>query len=295
MSFKAKNFLVSIVIMWPSFFIFIFSMIHIFRVHRSLSTPLLVFIYIFGSLLITLLWAGSVQLFSKDVKGQNAIMGELEKNGYTEHFLEVTSAEVYRLKEKNTSPSSRMYNIYLGYILNLANAYGYMDNTNAALETIALINPEDLKRKSQDKNPNFRMNLINYFNVQMNICEDIRDLERLDRVMYDASPYLEEFYGKNFQHDASINEAYTIYYLMHGDISTATQYANNSIGRSDKLNRYVGNLLMAKILKYQGRYNEAFSYTEVARNFATSPASKQFIEKLANEINALQNAHPYFG
>ena len=293
MSFKAKNMLVSIIFMWPSFFLFIFSMFHILHLHRSIPTSVQVLIYIFGSLVLALLWTAAIHLFSPDVKGQNAIMGELETNGYSEHFLEVTSAEVYRLKEKNMTPSSRMYNIYLGYVLNLANAYAYMDNTNAALETIALINPEDLKRKSQDKNPNFRMNFINYFDVQMNICEDMKNSERLDRVMYDASPYLEEFYGKNFQHDASINEAYTIYYLMHGDFSTATQYANNSIGRSDNLNRYVGNLLMAKILKYQGRYTEAFYYTEVARNFAKAPASIQFIEKLSSEIKTLQNATPY--
>ena len=220
--------------------------------------------------------------FSKSVKSQNAIMTEFEKNGYSEKFIELSSAEVNRLGANTVK--TRFNNIYVNYVLNLANAYLYHEDIQNAMETINRLSPEELKDNLDTGNLITMIALLNYFDMQINICDEMKDLNRLQRVMADARPYFEKYRGKSPTADTIINESNCFYFRMMGQYDEAMRYADECLKKKDKLNGYVGNLLKATVFADMGRVPEALQCVDDARGFTRNVASIQQAEALRGKI-----------
>ena len=214
-----------------------------------------------------------ITLFSKNVKGQNAIMEEQEKNGYSDRYVMLLHDEVERLS------SRPLTQISVNYILQLANVYLMKEDVNAAITTVNLLNPERDKKFFNSFSQQGKRNLLCYYDVQVCICEELWDAGRAERVMKDAMPMINSFYGSNKTLDLLIDEILSIYYIVYGQYGNAMKYADHCLTFTD--NRYalfVGNLQKAKIYGYIRDKSSGLEYLRQAESYGQKPFQKDVVE-----------------
>jgi hypothetical protein len=186
--------------------------------------------------------------------------GELHDHGYTPKYLEMMKKVVEELKPtpgKRDFPSS---------VVRLANAYLVFDQPDAAYQTINLLNPNALKSKFTSS-PADQSMLMNYYDVQMAVCEELCDLRRADAVMQDARPFIDRVYKSSSLTDLAIDEMCCTYYCMYGDFGIAQSFADHCMSKQGNYILF-GHLLNAKICNYQGDYKGADSYLHAAEQVA---------------------------
>ena len=274
MGFKARSMLICIIITWPCYALMLYWVLR----RDAMQGGVKFLICCFGGLLVAFLVTLVIQTFSKNVKGQNAIETEFEKNGYSDRYIEITQSEIDRLKGKSIS------RYYIRYVVLLANAYLFRKEPHRALETINLINPENLKNHTKKNAPVDQSQLMQFFAVQMCVSEDLNDLQRAHNVMNDAAPYITQYYGKIISTDILIDEMYVTYYCMCGDFSNAMKYADHTLLRSIKGVEYIGYALKAKVFLSMGNLQEARNNLEISRGYAKKKMEFDYIEQYDEKI-----------
>lgn len=290
MGFKGRSFWICAVLCTFMYY----AMVHFWgisnRIFGGIENFILRELVVFtASFVLSVITTLLIMVFSKSVKNQNAIMTEFEKNGYSEKFIELSSAEVNRLGA--TAAKNRFSGIYVNYVLNLANAYLYREDLRNAMETINRLSPGEMKDSLDTGNLITVIALLNYFDMQITICDEMKDLNRLQRVMMDARPYFEKYRGKSSTADTIINESNCFYFRMMGQYDEAMRYADECLKKKDKLNGYVGNLLKATVFADMGRVPEAMQFIDDAGKFTGNVASIQQAEALRGKI---RKEHPGF-
>ena len=275
MNFKTRSIIISIVFSWPldSFMLYFLTM------RSSLTGGTRFWICFGGGLVISMLMVFGIQLFSANTRNQNAIEGELEKNGYSDRFIELSQAEVNRLSSKRPHQQ-----YYIRYVINLANAYLYKKEPYQALEAINMLNPNYLKHNTVKSNPVELAQLLSYYSVQMCICEDLNDLQRAHNVMNDAEPILEKCKGKGTATDIISDEMNVTYCCLCGDFETAMDYAEHTMVRSIKGQEYIGYALRAKVFLKMGNLREARKNLDIATGYAKKKLEMDFIEQFDEKL-----------
>ncbi|MBR4581492.1 MAG: hypothetical protein IKO32_09685 [Lachnospiraceae bacterium] len=98
MSFKYRTYLICTALTWPAWSLMFFVLLRRSRSIESGGTKAL--IIILGGLILSLLINLVIVVFSKNVRNQNAIMSELETNGYSDKLRELLEEEIERLGNK---------------------------------------------------------------------------------------------------------------------------------------------------------------------------------------------------
>ena len=287
LSFKQKSSLFALIALWPidSILIAYISNILNIELFSGLDNFLKVILYILTGLITTVIMIICINSFSPLVKGQNAIMTELEQNGYTMRFIELTEAEINRII--SSGKVYKLYRYFSQYVRFQADCYLYVDNVNAALSSIGRINLKDMQTylKGLDSNA-----FLGYFDVQMAISEELNDPARAYAVMQDAQSYLQKEYGKSVGGDLIANEIYCQYYLTVGNYSTALEYAQRCLVRASiPFCTFLGNALSFKVYIKEGLLAQAATALTSAEKAATSCFEKQAIAKLRNELKNAQS------
>ena len=210
---------------------------------------------------------------------QAQIQTEFEKNGYSDHYIEITQAEVNRLTQVGDTSQ-----IYIGYVRNLTNAYLSRHNHDAAIATINLINPEELMKRNKNK-PFDNYFMLQFFDIQMAICESLQDPNRAYAVMRDAMPYIESGYGKSNGADVVIDEIYVKYYCTIKDFNQAFVYADHALHKGDnRIFGYIGNLFYAGIYENTGEFDKAEEHIDIAESYTKKNIEKKTIEMARSEL-----------
>ena len=279
MNFKWKSILFSLILTWPCYALMLYWILRRFH----LGGGILFLICFFGGLLIAFIVTFAIQLFSPTVKNQNAIEIEMEKNGYSDRYIELTQAEVDRLSKKGISK------YFIRYVLLLSNAYLARKEPYKALDTISIIDPERLKIHTKKNSPMEQNQLLQFFDVQMCISEDLNDIGRAQNVMNDAAPYLQQFYGKTVMADYNIDEIYVTYYCLCGDYNNAMKYADHALMKSVKGAEFVGYGLKAKVYVKFGDFAEARRNLDTAKGYAKKRTAQDYLKMYEDKmIEAMQ-------
>ena len=212
------------------------------------------------SLLVAILCTLSTWTFNKHNKMKLDAEAELVANGYSPKYLELLKKQVDALSQ---NPGNRNF---APAVVRLANAYLVFDEPDAAFHTINRLNPMALKTKFTSSSADQKI-LMDYFDVQMAVCEEINDLMRADAVMQDARQFIDRIYRKSLMTDLNIDEMCCCYYCMYGDFKIAQSFADHVAGYRGTMVFY-SHLLNAKICNYRGDYNGADSYLDAARKLA---------------------------
>ncbi len=282
MSYKQKTFLVDMIISWP-LYVILFSVLGLLLpdsiFHNFWMTVAISFVV---SLIMVLI----IINFTPLNKNLISIMGELEKNGYTDRFFMLSEQEIQRLI--SAGRVYKDYRFFCQYIVYQADGYMLLGNINAALDTLNRINLKDMQSflKKMDNNT-----FLIYFDLQMCLSEELNDPARANAVMQDAASFIESALGKGIYPDLLIFETYAVYYLVTGDTAKAEEYAERCIKRENiPLCAYEGNAIHAKICIKTGRFEEADQYiAKIEQNAGTAALQKQVASILRGKLNAAQN------
>ena len=220
---------------------------------NGLSTGMY-YLAVFGiSLAITIIVLLCTLLFSAKGRIQLDIEGELQKNGYSDKYYEMLSAEVNRLAAKNDTKD----NLYTDYVSKLANYYLIKGRYTEAYNTINTLNLNVLKYNAR-KDDAGKMRLLMYYDVQLCVCDDLQDVERAHRIMDDAKEFINVMSGnRSAMMKLAVNEFCSTYYAMIGSYDIATEYATKMAGSDPVNGKFYGNMQFIKILCHQGRFDEA--------------------------------------
>lgn len=284
LNYKQKTYILDMVIMWPSVIIAMYLLfdlwdiwnISFFENMNGFFKFLFVAVTAFFCALLLLVFFLNAYPISKN---HLEIMMELEQKGFTQRFFDLSEKEINRII--SVGRVYKDYRFFAMYVTFQANGYIYNGNIYAAVDSISRINLKDLQTflKKIDKNT-----FLGYFDVQMTICDKLNDPFRADAVMQDAKPYLQKEYGKSVFYDMIINEVYTSYYILKGDMDKAMEYAQSCIKGDDQYRAYIGNLLIARVCLKGGKLKEASEHVDSAEKYAVNQLQKQGIEKLRREI-----------
>ncbi len=286
MGYRARSIAICTVLTGPIYAFLVFRIIRWgwLPFTFGMSVGLRLLISIIAGFVIAFVASVLILYLNPKSRAQAAIQTEYEKNGYSDRYIELLQAEVNRLSGKNDTSQ-----IYLGYIRSLANAYLFHHDYQAAIETINLISPEVMMRKMGNY-PGGGMQTVQYFGVQMAICESLKDPNRAEAVMRDAYPYIQANYGKSALGDIIIDEYYIMYYCIFGNYDQAFVYANHGMNRGDKPRfRLYGNVLYARVYMNMGDYDNADRYLDEASTYAKTNNEKRTVLMEKEEVKRKRN------
>ncbi len=288
MSYKQKTYIVDMFLMWPVCMIAIYLLFDLWDIWDlaffANMNGFLKFIFaavaaFFSALLLLIFFLNAYPISKNHLE----IMTELDKNGYTQRFFELSEKEINRII--SAGRVYKEYRFFAMYVIFQADGYLFSDNVYAAIDSINRLNLKDLLTflKKIDKN-----SFLGFFDVQMAICDELNDPFRAEAVMQDAAPYLQKEYGKSVVYDMMINEVYTLYYTLKGDSDKAMECAQSCIKGDDPYRSYIGNLLIAKVCLKCGRLEEASERVDAAEKNAVNQLRKQALEKMRRDIERVK-------
>ena len=272
MSFKVRTFLISFIIcgIFMSLMLLLYSSSGHFMAKLFPDGGMRILMcFVFG-FLIGFIVSLFVFLFSKNVKQQNEIMDELEKNGYSDRFIQLLRAEVSRLSY------TKLTQISLNYIIMLADAYLLRGNPQEAANIINLVNPK--------KNPIFSpttpmgtSNQIKFYNVQMGICEPLGQVDRANNIMREAMPILNSNMGKSMQNDMFIWETFSVYNILIGRYDEAMRYADSFFKYNNRAAKILGNIMKTRVCYYLRDGSSAYQYYTEAEKLVEKPVERDMM------------------
>ena len=278
MSFKVKSFLLSLVfctLLYTLMFIHFSSERHfLYTVFPDGGARILLCLG-FG-LVASFLTSAGVFLFSKNVKGQNAVMEEFETNGISDRYIYLLQTEV------NKGVNKPMTQFQLNYILQLADAYIMKGNPNAAINTLGLFGPVQTQKLMSPKAPMGESNRIKYYDLQMSISEQLHSPDRANNIMQEAMPVLMKYRGKGGSIDLVICETLCIYYLLIGRYDEALKSVEFCDKYDNKHARFLNNVQRVRIYSYLGDTNAAHQYYSAAASMVEKPSQRDIMAYLNN-------------
>lgn len=280
MSFKYRTYLICTALTWPAWSLMLFVLLRRSRFIESGGTKAL--IIILGGLILSLLINLVIVVFSKSVRNQNAIMSELETNGYSDKLRELLEEEIERLGNKTIN------RVYIDYVFKLTNVYLTHRRPQDALYCINRLDIEGLKRHIDIKKDTDRTILWVYFCIQMSICEELGDVNRAHNVFADARPYLDQYSGKGNITDAIALEVYSIYYRILGQYEQSIMCAEQMISQKNRLAKVDGYLLKGYTLALLGDFEQADTYVHESFEQAKSKAEMDIVDSMRGKINDLK-------
>ena len=283
LNFKQRTTLISILACWPIFGLFL-SYIDIAPEITGFVRFLL---YALAALLLSVILNFLLQTFSPATRAQNAIMIELETNGETQHFIELTEQEINRLITSNKA--YKFYRFFSQYILLQADAYIMQHNPQAAIQSINRLNLQDMQTHLKGHLSMDRF--LGYFDVHMAISEELKDAARANAVMQDAGPYLQKVNEKNIGYFIIANEIHILYFLSIGNPAKAYEYARKYFEHSgNRFCSFLANAYSAKIFTKTGQFTDAERFLQNASQQTTStPNQRQILAYLREDLNRARN------
>ncbi len=227
-----------------------------------------------------------ISVLSPLAKNQNEIMVELEKNGYSERFIQLAEQEINRLI--STGKAYQNYRYFCNYVRIQADAYLYCDDVNSAINGIGRINLRDMQTylKKLDHRA-----FLEYFDIQMMISEELKDAARADAVMNDAAVYFPKEIGKDAVADIIVSEIQSTYYLIAGDLANAYECAQKCFTfKGHPAYEYVGYALCAKVHIAGGRLADAADCIAKMEAISKKSYQKQGAAYLRRKLSIAQNA-----
>ena len=229
----------------------------LFAEHRFLSCFV-------GGIILAIVTTVCIMLFSKDTKGQNEILSEFEENGYSDRYISLLQSEVRRHSIEYRSNNHKNNINYIECLERLADAYLFKEQVNEAMSTLNLINPEMRSWMAANNNLFVKKQLSGYYDVQMCICEELRDVQRANNVMREGSLYVSKAGIDHSALDLVNCEVLCTYNIVIGNYNTAMQYASFCLQAKNPAHQFTGNLLMSKVYYYIGDFESAKRYRDAA-------------------------------
>lgn len=214
--------------------------------------------------MIAFLVALMIRLLSPNVKEQNNIYDEYDKNGYSDRYISLLSEAVNRAFKKPLN------SIGIQYIMRLSEAYMMKDNIQESLNVINMISPQkypDLLNPS-----NKLLNIVLYYDIQMCLCEKLNDVNRANNIMNEAFSSLYRYYGKYFVYDLIISEIFSVYNSLNGNDKEAMEDAEFVSKYNRRLAKYACNLQKARVYSLMGDKASANECLDIAKTFARKKA-----------------------
>ena len=275
MSFKAKSFLVALVLCWImlSMMLLLMSSEGHFLASAIPEGGMRILACFGVGLFASLIVCACIFLFSKNVKQQNEIMDELEKNGYSDRYIYLVREEVSRLSGQQLSQIS------LNYIIQLADAYLMRRQPEEAMKIINLVNPGRNPIFSPSK-PMGITNQIKYYDVQISICEPLGQVDRANNIMREAMPLINRNMGKNPSNDMVIYEIMSVYNLLIGRFDEAMRYADSYFKYNSRMAKFLGNVMKVRVYAYLGDKYSAYQCYSVVESLVEKPVERDILNYL---------------
>ena len=283
MGFRLRTFLICLILCWPlgSFALWWTSADRLFPFEATGFKGFL--FYALGGLVFSLIVTLISSNLSPAVRAQNAIETEKEKNGFTDRYIELVEKELDRRVKSGSKLNSP---IYMNYIFGLTNAYLVNDNPLAARDVINRVDPEVIKKYTKPSDPTAMTRLMQYFDVQICVCESLKDYDRLENVFLDAKPYMEMVYKKgNPAADMSIREIYIVYNCMRGLYDEAAVYVKECLNSKSRQIQWIGYHFQARVYKYMHQFDNARQSIANGEQLAKSPTEKMYVKLARKEID----------
>ena len=280
MPFRIKTFLFTTLINWPLYSLLAFMMykLRFLFFMKNMSGGMVFFMCVLLGLIFVILVTILTNLFSPRVKLQNQIEKEYETNGYSDRYIELCNQMIHY-------PGTNYYsNLAKKYIMQLTNAYMLKNDYQAALDMINKLDPAKMKELAERSSVN-TLYLLQYFDVQMCVCEDKKDVMRARAVFDDALPYLEDKKGKVLSAPLVKNEIYMRYYLLMQEFDKAKSYVDDIMKRAKNADiRFIGNLMYAIIYTRMHNFGEAERYLALCEAENETAVGRDYIENSRREI-----------
>lgn len=261
MGFKAKMLIIISVLIFPCWFLLVYNVTKpggIFAISGLEGGKHI--LLVFGvSFVLSIVVTLCTTFLSAKANNQLNIENEVQKNGYTDKYYELLKGEIERLSAKSDTTD----NIYTDYILKLSNYYMIKHLPEEALNTVNVLNLYILKENAK-KNDAGKMKLLNYYNIQLCICDDLDDLNRAYNIMEDAKAFINIMSNsKSVMIQLSVDEFCSTFYAMCGDYGLAEQYADKMEFLSVS-GKTVANIQYSKIRTHQGDFEGAHAFLDNA-------------------------------
>ena len=280
MPFRIKTFLLTTLINWPFYLWIAFLMykLNFLFFMKNMSGGMVFFMYVLLGLLFDIFVMILLHVFSPIVKLQNQLETEYETNGYSDRYIELCNQMIHY-------PGTNYYsNIAEKYIMQLANAYMLKNDYQAALDMINKLDPAKMKELAERSSVN-TLYLLQYFDVQMCVCEDKKDVRRARAVFEDALPYLEKKKRKVLSATLIVKEIYMRYYLLMQEFDKAKSYVDDIMKRAKNADiRFIGNLMYAIIYTRMHNFGEAERYLALCEAENETAVGRDYIENSRREI-----------
>ena len=219
--------------------------------------------------------ASAIVFGDKGTRIQCEIMSEFENRGYTDRFLTLCDQEIKRLIATNSVYSR--YRPFSQYVLLRCDGLLNYGRVYEAAECIDLININDmLKHLNQSVSAG---TFQAYFNEQMDICAEVGDANRANKVLEAAKPYVQKYHGSGDLSQLMEYELYTLYYLAIGDYQKGLLNAQAIISYSKSaMAQFFGNSQACRICIKAGDYRSANAYLVAAEANAKQPSWKNVVD-----------------
>ena len=290
LNFKQRTTLISILACWPIFGLSLVRLIDFYIIDdlvpdftgigRFMLSALI-------ALLLSVIFTFLIQTCSASTRAQNDIMTELETNGETQRFIELTEQEINRLI--TTGKAYKYYRFFSQYVELQADAFLMQHNPQAAIQSINRINLQDMEAYLGRYLGDDR--ILGYFDVQMAIAEELCDSDRATAIMRDAAPYLQKVNEKNLAHFIIANEVYFSYYMAIGNPAKAYEHARKYFEHSsNRFCSFLGNSCSVKVFIKTAQFIEAERFLQNAEQQTTStPNQRQILAYLRESLNRARN------
>ena len=207
----------------------------------------------------------------------NEYMKEIRENGYSDRFLELADQGL-----KMCSSTDHDFVYQKDFALYGAEAYILREEYDKALEYLNKVDINSIKKKDLSFLDGGQ-GLAVFFAIQMEYCNQTKDVERARRVYNDAIGYIDDFYGKGDDMDLFIDDFYCYYNYLNGDYVQAKRHAekiiDNNLHKKSKM--IGGHLHLASIYKKLGdqeKVDELLDEAEKLLEESDSAISKQVYE-----------------
>lgn len=288
-NFKQRTTKLGAIIMWPVMSIFLSFLANLPA--EEFAPQITGFgrfaLFAVAGLVLSTIIAVLVPVLSPTTRAQNEIMLELEQNGQTQRFIELTEQEINRLIA--SGKAYKYYRFFTHYVELQADAYLMQHNPGAAIQSINRINLQDMQSYLSKGLDDARF--LGYFDVQMGIAENLCDADRANAVMRDASPYLQKVNEKNLALFIVANEVYFSYYLTTGNPAKAYEHARKYFEHgANRFSSFLGNVCSAKVFIKTGQFTEAERFLRNAEQQTTStPNQRQILAYMREMLNRARN------
>ncbi len=278
MNYKTKSILFISILSWLGLGIAIYYFYtEVIQDIFYLPSPLLKWGIIIGSSLVISVLVNVLTLnFNESFRLKFDAEAELYDHGYTEKYLDLLEKQADFLADKPAN------NNFAPTLVRLANTYLFFERPNDAYQCINRLNPKELQLKFTS-GPVYQKNLMDFYDVQMAVCEELGNLQRADAVMQDARPFIDHIYKKSMTTDLVIAEMCCTYYSMYGDFDIAQTFVKYIESKGSAYAFYC-HMMNAKICNYRGDYNGADAYLHSASVIA---GKKKMLSSIVCEYQKL--------